>query len=399
LRASTRPRVAGWRSSGRTTRVPRRARRPPHEPRGDDLALILYTSGTTATPKGCLHSHTTLLAQGENCSARLSVTGADRLWSPLTFFHVGGWQGLMIAWARGACYSHVGFFTADVALDQLERERCTIAFPAFEPIWLAVLGHPRFADCDLSALRIVINVAVPESLRAMQAALPGTPQVSCIGMTEAGGSICMGSPQDDLGLRTQSSGRPLPNVEVRAIDSVSGKEAPVGTVGELLFRSPSQFLGYFGDAAKSAEVIDEDGWVRTGDLVVRDERGAYRFVSRLKDMLKVGGENVAAVEIERYLVTHPAVALAAVVRAPDGRYGEVPAAFVQLAADADVSEAELIEHCLGHIATFKIPRYVRFVGALPTTGSGKVQKLPLELQIAEELRERGITEAPKLVAR
>jgi len=364
----------------------------------DTPALLLYTSGTTANPKGCLHPQATLLAMGYNTSERLELSSEDRYWTPLAIFHVGGWQVLMSTLAAGACFSHPGLFQADAALDQLERERVSVVMPTFELIWMAVLDHPRFPETDLSALRLVMNVGVPERLQGMEARLPQAVSVSMIGMTESCGSICIGATTDSLHSRTHTSGRPLRGMEVRVVDPVSGEACPPGVPGELLFRGVSRFAEYYRDPRTTASVIDADGWMHTGDLVRCHDDGTVAFVSRLKDMLKVGGENASAAEIEGYLITHPAVAVAAVVAAPDSRYGEVPAAFVQKVPGAEVTEAELIDYCLGHIATFKVPRYIRFVDAYPVTASQKIQKFALREQIEAELREQGTTEAPKLVS-
>src|SRR6202044_3824042 len=239
------------------------------------------------------------------------------------------------------------------SLDQLEREHVTIVLPAFELIWMGVLGHPRFPSADLSALRIVVNVGVPERLRAMQEAVPQAVQVSCFGMTESAGSICMGSPADSLESRVTTSGRALPGIEIRVIDPETGEEAAPGQPGELLFRGATRFKEYYRDPAATAAAIDAEGFFRTGDLVRRDAEGYVSFLDRLKDMLKVGGKNVSAADIEDYLLTHPAVEVAAVVGAPDARYGEVPAAYVRLVPGAEVDEAALIAFCLGQISTYK----------------------------------------------
>jgi fatty-acyl-CoA synthase len=365
----------------------------------DTPALLLYTSGTTANPKGVVHTHATLIAVGYNTSERLELTFEDRYWTALAMFHVGGWQVLASALAVGACFSHVGFFNADSTLDQLERERVTVAMPAFELIWMGVLEAPRFAEADLSALRLVMNVGVPERMERMQQMLPQAVQVSMVGMTESAGSICIGSISDPLYSRTHTSGRPLRGMEVRVTDPATGEECPRGVPGELLFRGVTRFIEYYRDPAVTASVIDDEGWAHTGDLVRQEEDDTVAFMSRLKDMLKVGGENASAAEIEGYLITHPGVSMAAVVAAPDARYGEVPAAFVKKAAGSDITEEDLIEYCMGNIATYKVPRYVRFVDDYPVAASAKIQKFVLREQIESELRERGITEAPKLVTR
>ncbi|QEC50525.1 acyl--CoA ligase [Baekduia soli] len=360
-------------------------------------ALLLYTSGTTADPKGCLHSHATLLAEGENCCERLAMTAADRFWTPLPLFHIGGWQVLMTTLSRGACFSHAGLFEPTAALDQLERERVTVAFPAFELIWNDVLSHPRFAEADLGALRAIMNVGAPARLEQMQAQVPHAAQISCFGSTESCGSICLGDPlRDSLHSRTHTSGRPMTGVEVRIVDPDSGAECGPGVPGEMWFRSPTRFVGYYGDPAATGAAVDAGGWFATGDLMAWQDDGTLTFMGRLKDMLKVGGENVSAADIEGYLITHPAIAVAAVVGVPDDRYGEVPAAFVQLAPGAELTEAELVAFCTGRIATYKIPRYLRVLEEFPVTPTQKIQKYVLRDRMRDELAELGITEAPRI---
>lgn len=361
---------------------------------GDD-ALILYTSGTTANPKGCVHRHSALIAQGELLAERFRLTGSDRFWTPLPFFHVGGIGVLAGTLTAGCATLQMGHFEPAVALDQLEEERCTVAFPAFETIWLAVLNQPRFPEADLRSIRVVVNVGVPTSLRAMQARLPAAPQVSCFGSTETCAFACIGVVDDPLEVRVTTSGLPLRDVEVRTVDAKTGRDTAPGEVGELLVRGPTIFVRYHDDAEATARAIDADGWFHSGDLGRVDADGRVAFVGRLKDMLKVGGENVAAAEVESYLLTHPAVEIVQVVGVPDARYTEVPAAFVQLRAGAGASEAELIDFCRGQIATFKIPRYVRFVQEWPMSGT-KIQKFRLRDDLIAELSEAGTDEAPKL---
>jgi fatty-acyl-CoA synthase len=179
------------------------------------------------------------------------------------------------------------------------------------------------------------------------------------------------------------------------LDPETGAELPPGNTGELLFRGVSRFLGYYRDPEVTAERIDDDGWFHSGDIIRQDEDGRITFLSRLKDMLKVGGENVAAAEIEDYLASHPAVQIVQVVSAPDARYEEVACAYVQLKPAETVTEADLIDYCTGKISTFKVPRYVRFLDEWPMSGT-KVQKYKLRERIAAELEELGVTEAPKI---
>jgi fatty-acyl-CoA synthase len=360
-----------------------------------DPSMILYTSGTSSKPKGVVHTHYTLVGEGRAVAARLELGPEDRFWSPLPMFHCGGIVTMLGAMAAGAAFCHVGAFEPTVALDQLERERCTLAFPAFETIWLSVLDHPRFGSADLSNLRTVVNVGVRERLRAMQERLPTAIQISSYGLTESCGFMCIGVTSDPLEARLTTSGRPLSGNEVRAIDPGTGEDVPPGEPGEAVFRGVSKFLRYHRDPDATAALMDADGWFRTGDLVSLDEEGRISFQGRLKDMLKVGGENVSAAEVEDLLATHPAVKIVQVVGAPDARYGEVAAAFVELVPGAEVTEPELVNVCLGVISTFKVPRYVRFVSEWPMSGT-KIQKFRLRDQIAEELRAAGISEAPRL---
>jgi fatty-acyl-CoA synthase len=362
-------------------------------------AIFLYTSGTTAAPKGCVYVHEGMAQQAFAYAERLALTSADRFFTPLPFFHVSAIVSLTAALSAPCAIVHVGRrFDPAVALDLLEQERCTLSFTAFETIWMPVLNQPRFATADLSALRQILNVGTPGSLQRMQERLPQVPQVSAFGGTETGGFAALGSPDEPLESRLTTGGRPIDGCELRAIDPETGADVPPGVVGELLMRGAPRFARYHDDPEQTALAIDEEGWFHSGDLGRIDADGRVAFVGRLKDMLKVGGENVAAAEVESHLLTHPAVEIAQVVSAPDARYAEVPAAFVQLAPGAAASEQELIDHCLGRIATFKVPRYVRFVSEWPMSGT-KIRKVELRERIAAELQAAGITEAPRISAR
>ena len=361
-----------------------------------DPALILYTSGTTASPKGCVYAHNGMTAQAFEYAHALGLTTDDRYWTPLPLFHVSALVTVAATLATPCTFCHVGRrFEPAAALGQLERERCTVAFPAFETIWLEVLNQPRFAAADLGSLRVIVNVGTPGSLRRMQERFPAVPQISAFGGTEFGGFVTLGRADDPIEARINTSGRPFARTEVRVVDGETGAPAPTGATGELVVRGPSRFVRYHDEPELTASVIDEDGWYHSGDLGRIDENGRVSFVGRLKDMLKVGGENVAAAEIETFLLTHPAVEIVQVVSAPDARYTEVAAAFVQLRAGHDATEGELIDFCRGEIATFKVPRYVRFVDEWPMSGT-KIQKFRLRERIAAELEQAGSTEAPKL---
>ncbi|GAB3585970.1 class I adenylate-forming enzyme family protein [Amycolatopsis endophytica] len=361
-----------------------------------DTAIVMYTSGTSASPKGAMLSHEAITRYAAGLArTRFFLVPEDRVWTPLPLFHIGGLAFAFATVHAGCTYCHAGVFKPADALDDLERQRATVVLVGFETIWLPVVNQPDFAQRDLASIRAVMCVGVPERLRDMASRLPHATQVSCFGMTEASSFLALNHLTDSFDQRTGTGGHPLPGMECRVVDPATGADLPPGTEGELLFRGSNCFDGYFRDPELTASVFDEEGWFHTGDVATLDPEGRVTFVSRVKDMLKVGGENVSAVEVEDYLLRHPAVAIAQVVSAPDAHYVEVPAVYIQLAPGAAVTEQEIIDFCLGSIATFRVPRYVRFVTEWPMSGT-KIKKYVLREWIAAELAEAGITEAPRL---
>jgi fatty-acyl-CoA synthase len=240
-------------------------------------------------------------------------------------------------------------------------------------------------------------VGVPERLRDMASRMPHAIQVSCFGMTEASSFLSLSYLTDTLEQRVSTGGHPMPGMECRVVDPVTGADLPPDTEGELLFRGSNCFSGYLNDPELTAQVFDDEGWFHTMDVATMDPDGRVTFISRLKDMLKVGGENVSAAEVESYLLRHPAIAIVQVVSAPDDYYVEMPAAFIQLKPGAAVTGQEIIDFCVGKIATFRVPRYVRFVTEWPMSGT-KIKKAILREMIAGDLKEEGITRAPKITA-
>lgn len=360
-----------------------------------DTAVIMYTSGTTAYPKGAMLSHEALVREGLMVArTRFHLGPDDRVWTALPLYHIGGVAFAFACWAAGATYCHSGPFVPDVAVQQLQDERCTVAIPAFETIWLAVLEHPAFGSLDLSHLRLVFNVGVPSRLRHMQERVPGAVQVSGFGSTEACSFLTLGLADDSLEQRVTTCGLPMPGMRIRIVNPANGAEVPTGELGEITYRGWAAFDGYYGDPVQTAQAIDGEGWFHSGDMGTVDDDDRLTFVTRLKDMMKVGGENVAAAEVESHLLGHPAVVMAQVVGAPDARYTEVPAAFLQLRDGASIDVDDVIDFCLGAIATYKVPRYVRVVDEWPMSGT-KIKKFELRARIAAELAAAGITEAPK----
>jgi fatty-acyl-CoA synthase len=287
----------------------------------------------------------------------------------------------------GGAYLTVPHFEPGLALQMLGREGATVAYPSFVTIMQDLINHPTFRDTDLSRLRVMnSNFAVqPEWIKlAVAEAMPQTIQVSTYGMTEAAGTVSTSRLSDSYETRTERCGFPLDEWEVRIVDPDSGQELGTGERGEILLRGPNMLKGYYNAPEKTAEAL-RDGWFYTGDIGSIDAGGNVMFHGRTKDMLKVGGENVAAAEIEAMLQSHPAVKLAQVVGLPDPRYAEVPAAFVELVDGAEAVEADLIAHCRGKLASFKIPRHVRVVSEWPMSTS-KIQKFRLRESLIEELQ-------------
>lgn len=361
--------------------------------RPDDTLLLVYTSGTTAAPKGAMLSHAAMRHLTSGIVERLEITSDDNIWTAIPLFHGGGLSFLISTLRAGATFVHPGLFDPSTTLPLLLENEVTIALAAFETIWMPVLSFYDPEQHDLSTIRAVMVVGVEERLRQMAAALPWATQVSCVAMTESCAFLSLHKLDDPFEVRMATGGHPMSGMEVRVVDVDTGAEVVQGQEGELLFRGTNTFDGYFNDEELTGQVFDEQGWFHSGDIVRQDVDGRVTFVSRLKDMLKVGGENVSAAEVENVLITHPAVKLAQVVAAPDEYYVDVPAAFIELEPDATVSEEELVSLCIGKIATYRVPRYVRFVDEWPMSGT-KIKKVDLRERIADELRTKGITVAP-----
>lgn len=348
-------------------------------------AIMMYTSGTTAHPKGCPLSHETLIRAGHGMVERYGLRPGDRFWDPLPMFHMSAVLPITSCLLTGSTFISMVHIETDLAVEQLIAHRPTIFYPTFPTLTTDLLAHPRWPEVDVDTIRIVCNVAPPDTLRAFQAAYPRAVQLAAYGLTEAGGVIAINRTSDTIDERATTCGHPFDGIEVRIVDPESGAVLGADAEGEIQIRGYCLFEGYYKDPTKMAESM-VDGWLRTGDLCSLDPDGRIRYHGRLKDMLKVGGENVAALEIESFLGNHPAVKLVQVVAAPDARYVEVAAAFVELHAGAAVTESELIDYCAGRLASFKIPRHVRFVTEWPMSAT-KIQKYRLRDRIERELAE------------
>jgi long-chain acyl-CoA synthetase len=348
----------------------------------DDVVLQLYTSGTTAVPKGVLTTHRNLAAAAET-SPYWEFDADSVSLTPLPMFHIGGIGWAFLGLWNGATTVLIGDFDAEAVLDVLERQRVTNA--VLVPTMLQRLtAVPGAVDRDYSALRSVAYGASPITTPVLKEALL-TFRCSfygIYGLTESTGGVVQLDPADHAteGPRERllrSAGRPLPWVELRVVDPATGEDRPAGETGEVWLRAPNVMRGYFERPAETAAALTADGWLRTGDGGYLDEDGYLFLTDRVKDMIVSGGENVYPIEVEEVLARHPTVAEVAVVGVPDGRWGETVKAFVVLRPGREPSPEELVAFARERLAGYKLPRAFEFVEDLPRTASGKVLKRAL----------------------
>ena len=367
---------------------PRRAASvDPREVADDDPLLIIFTSGTTARPKGAVLTHLNCFWTNLSFSRIAEIGADDTVLAVLPQYHVGGWNiQPLLAWWTGATVVLERTFDPGRVLHLIQERRITtmMGVPAN---YLFLAQHPEFEGTDLSSLAhaIVGGAPMPPALlRAWHAR--GVALTQGYGLTEAAPNVlCL--PDEDARRRAGSAGKPYPHVDVAVADPVTGEHLGGEAEGELLVHGPSVFAGYFRDAV-ATEAALADGWLRTGDLVRRDADGYFTIVDRIKDIYISGGEGVAPAEIEAVLMGHPAVADVAVVGVPDDRWGEVGVAWVVAHRGRVTDTAELLEFASASLARFKVPREVRFVEELPRSTAGKVLRRVLAERVPVRVEER-----------
>lgn len=353
--------------------------------RADDPINIQYTSGTTGYPKGATLSHRNILNNGHLVTETIELTAADRLCIPVPFYHCFG----MVMAVLG-CVSHGTTmvvpgpaFDPAVVLGVVERERCTALY-GVPTMFIAMQNLPDFASYDLSSLRTGIMAGSICPVEVMRRCIDDMhmAQVSiAYGMTETSPVSCQTLTTDDLDRRTSTIGRVHPHLEIKVVDPATGATVPRGETGEYCTRGYSVMLGYWDDPDKTAEAIDADGWMHTGDLAVMREDGYCNIVGRIKDLVIRGGENIYPREIEEFLYAHPDVEDVQVVGIPDERWGEELCAWIRMRSGAEPLDAAAVRaFCEGRLAHFKIPRHVLVVDEFPMTVTGKIRKV--------EMRER-----------
>jgi fatty-acyl-CoA synthase len=342
----------------------------------DTPALMMYSSGTTARPKACILTHRMLNTIGAAFADRFGLTPDDRIMNPLPFFHLSTMLPMAAARASGAAQLCTARFTPGATLDVMEAERATFAYLSFPTLINQVIAHETFPARDLASLRYLHAVGPADLMRRYAATFPRLRYINAYGLTEATGVPVWTDPADPPEDAPEVNGRPLPGLSVKAIHPDTGEDLPPGTQGELAIKGWSVFAGYYKDPAATAATFTPDGWLRTGDAGHVDAMGRVIYGGRIKDMLKIGGENVAALEIETHLCTHPAIQVAQVIGVPDDHLGEVAAAFVELVPGASLTPEDVVRHCTGRLARYKVPRYVRIVTDWPMSAT-KIQKFRL----------------------
>jgi len=355
----------------------------------DDPINIQYTSGTTGFPKGATLSHHNILNNayfvGEGCN----YTEHDRVCVPVPFYHCFGMvMGNLGCTTHGACIviPAPGFDPA-ATLAAVQAEKCTSLY-GVPTMFIAELALADFASYDLSSLRTGIMAGSPcpvEVMKRVISEMHMTDVTICYGMTETSPVSTQTTADDEVERRVSTVGRVHPHLEIKVIDPETGLVVPRGRTGELCTRGYSVMLGYWNEPAKTAEAIDAARWMHTGDLAVMDEAGYLNIVGRIKDMVIRGGENIYPREVEEFLYTHPDIEDVQVVGVPDLKYGEELCAWVKPRAGNALTAEQVREFCIGKIAHYKVPRYVRFTDQFPMTVTGKVQKFKMRATSVEEL--------------
>ncbi|WP_445659457.1 AMP-binding protein [Aeribacillus sp. FSL K6-1121] len=353
-----------------------------------DVINMQYTSGTTGFPKGVMLSHYNIINNAYNIAQCMKLTKDDRLCIPVPFFHCFGCVlGVLACVSVGATIVPIQEFNATQVLQTVQDEKCT-ALHGVPTMFIAELNDPDFEKYDLSSLRTGIMAGSNCPIEVMKAVIEkmGAKEITiAYGQTESSPVITQTRTDDPIHLRVETVGRALPNVEVKIVEPGTNKEVPYGVQGELCTRGYHVMKGYYNNPEATKEAIDEEGWLRTGDLAIMDENGYCRITGRLKDMIIRGGENIYPREIEEFLYQHPKILDVQVVGVPDEKYGEEVMAWIILKPGQTATAEEVQEFCRGKISRHKIPRYIEFTDSYPMTASGKIQKFKLREQAKQIL--------------
>ncbi len=354
----------------------------------DDVINIQFTSGTTGNPKGTMLTHHNILNNGFFVGETIKLTPEDKVAIAVPLFHCFG-----MVMGNIACVSHgstmvypASVFQPLENLQAIAEEKCTAAY-GVPTMFITMLDHPKFQEFDLSSLRTGImagSVCPMEVMKQVIEKMHMEEVTICYGMTETSPVSMQSHVDDAIDKKVSTVGRIHPHISVKVVDP-NGDIVPRGDEGELCTKGYSVMRGYWDDAERTAEVIDESGWMHTGDLAILDEDGYCQIIGRIKDLVIRGGENLFPREIEDFLYTHPDILEVQVVGVPDNKYGEELCAWIILRENVAITEQSIRDFCDGQISRQKIPRYIRFVTEFPMTASGKIQKYKIREAMTEEL--------------
>ncbi|MDR2617718.1 MAG: AMP-binding protein [Treponema sp.] len=359
----------------------------------NDVVNMQYTSGTTGFPKGVMLTHRNILNNGKGIGDNMRFTREDIVCLPVPLFHCFGLVlGMMSILTHGSTAAMVEWFDPLLVLATVQKEKATAVY-GVPTMFIAELNHPMFKMFDLSSLRTGIMAGSPCPIETMKQVidLMHMKEVTiCYGLTEASPVTTQTHYDDSLEAKVETVGRALPGVEVTIRSPETGEECPDGVHGEFCSRGYNSMKGYYKMPEATAQCIDKDGWVHSGDIGVRDKKGYFRVTGRIKDMIIRGGENVYPKEIEDFLYTMPGIKDVQVVGIASKKYGEEVGAFIILHPGAAMTEEDVRDFCRGQISRFKIPKYVFFVDSYPLTPSGKIQKYLLREIGVKKVEELGI---------
>ena len=346
----------------------------------DDVVNMQYTSGTTGFPKGVMLTSYNIVNDGFIIGERMRYTANDRLCLVVPLFHCFGIVlGVMAVLTHGGTHVLLENFDPLVALASIQKEKCTSLY-GVPTMFIAELNHPMFSMFDMSSLRtgIMAGSGVPVELMKTVIDKMHMPEITSVyGLTESSPGMTQSHWNDTVEVKANTVGDAFEGIDVKVLDPETGKECPVGVQGEMCCKGWNVMKGYYKMPGATAETIDKNGYLHSGDLGVKDEDGNYRITGRIKDMIIRGGENIYPREIEEFLIQMPEIKDIQVAAVKDKKYGEITGAFIILHEGQTLKEEDVIEYCRGKISKFKWPQLIMFLDEFPMTGSGKIQKFKL----------------------
>ena len=358
-----------------------------------DVINMQYTSGTTGFPKGVMLSHHNILNNGYSVGECMKYSGNERLLVCVPLFHsFGNILGVCAIVTHGATLVFTEDFDPLMVFAAIQKEKCTAIY-GVPTMFIEELNHPMFDMFDLSSLRTGIMAGAPcpiETMNEVMTRMHAKDIIIVYGLSETSPGMTATRAHNSARLRSTTVGFELPNVEVKIVNTETGKLCGVDEQGEICCRGYNVMKGYYNNSEATKEVIDSEGWLHSGDLAVKSENGFYRITGRITDMIIRGGENIYPREIENYLYQLHQIEVVEVVAIPSNKYGELVGAFIKVKNNKTLTEEEVTDFCRGEIAHFKIPKYIFFVNEFPVTASGKIQKYKLSKLAVKLCKEKGI---------